>query len=66
MKRQNIQVGEYYDVRFSYGTVVTCRVISKRFFGFLILCKWKARWDYGFPTYTECGYKWSWRFVEEV
>lgn len=65
MKRSDIHVGAKYDVMFTFGNVVTCRVIEKKLFGFLILCQWDARWDVGYEPYRVYGYKWSWRFIEK-
>lgn len=66
MRRADIQVGGRYQVKFAFGSAVTCRVISKHFFGFLIREQHNAQWDYGDPSYPVYGCKWSWKFMEEL
>lgn len=64
MKRSDIQVGKRYQVNKGWGSYVTCRVISKHLFGFLIKEVHGARWDVGYPTYQSYGHTWSWRVLE--
>lgn len=64
MKRADIKVGEAYNVQFS-RRLVTCTVISKHLFGFLIRCKYMSRCDRGCTATTKVSYRWSWNFIEE-
>lgn len=61
MRRADIQ----YQCDKYAGQTVTCRIISKHLFGFLLREQHAERRDFGYPPVKMYGYIWSWKVIEK-